>query len=167
MHVTDWNVFDWALVAIVAFSMVRAFFTGLVCAIAGLAGLLAGYEVASWTYVNLGAQFQEMGWIQSQAIARSVAFLLIIVGMVLLFDVLGRAVRRSLRTVGMGTFDRLLGMGFGFARGCLIGIALLIALSSFAPQSPIIVRSVLRPYLFTVAHEVSFLIPDYLQQRIL
>jgi membrane protein required for colicin V production len=108
-----------------------------------------------------------MGWMQSQAIARSVAFLLVILLMVLLFDVLGRALRRSLRTVGMGTFDRILGVGFGFARGCLIGITLLIALSSFAPQSPIIVRSVLRPYLFTVAHEVSFLIPDYLQQRIL
>ncbi len=167
MNVANWNIFDWALAAIMAFSMLRAFITGLVCAIAGLAGLLAGYEAASWTYVGLGEQFSAMGWMQSQAMARSVAFLLIVVFVVVVFDIFGRALRRSLRTVGMGTFDRILGAGFGFARGCLIGIALLIALSSFAPQSPIIVQSVLRPYLFTVAHEVSFLIPDYLQQRIL
>jgi membrane protein required for colicin V production len=99
--------------------------------------------------------------------ARTVAFLLIVVAVVIVFDVLGRIARKSLRTIGMGTFDRILGAGFGFARGCLIGISLLIAMSSFAPQSPVVVQSALRPYLFTIAHEVSFLIPEYLQQRIL
>jgi membrane protein required for colicin V production len=167
MNVANWNVFDWVLVAIVALSMVRAFITGLVRAIAGLAGFIAGYEVASWTYVNLAERFRERGWIVSQSMARTVAFLLIVVVVAMVFELLGRATRRSLRTIGMGTFDRIFGMGFGFARGCLIGISLLIAISSFAPQSPIVVQSALRPYLFTVAHEVSFLIPKYLQQRIL
>jgi membrane protein required for colicin V production len=167
MNVTNWNVFDWVLVAIVALSMVRAFITGLVRAIAGLAGFVAGYEVASWAYVDLAERFRERGWIVSQYMARTVAFLLIVVAVVIVFDVLGRIARKSLRTIGMGTFDRILGAGFGFARGCLIGISLLIAMSSFAPQSPVVVQSALRPYLFTIAHEVSFLIPEYLQQRIL
>jgi membrane protein required for colicin V production len=167
MNVANWNVFDWVLVAIVALSMVRAFITGLVRAIAGLAGFIAGYEVASWTYVNLAERFRERGWIVSQSMARTVAFLLIVLVVVMVFELLGRVTRKSLRMIGMSTFDRIFGMGFGFARGCLIGISLLIAISSFAPQSPIVVQSALRPYLFTVAHEVSFLIPKYLQQRIL
>jgi membrane protein required for colicin V production len=167
MNVANWNVFDWLLVVIVALSMVRAFITGLVRAIAGLAGILAGYEVASWAYVDLAERFREFGWIESQSMARTVAFLLIVVVVMLVFDLLGRSMRKLLRTIGMGMFDRILGAGFGFARGCLIGIALLIAMSSFAPKSPIVVQSALRPYLFTVAHEVSFLIPVYLQQRIL
>jgi membrane protein required for colicin V production len=167
MNMSDWNVFDWVLVSIVVISIVRAFITGLVRAIAGLLGFLVGYEVAAWTYLYLADRFRERGWIMSQPMARTAAFLLIVVFVVVLFDVLGRLMRNSLRTIGMGTFDRILGAGFGFARGCLIGLSLLIAMSSFAPQSPIIFRSVLRPYLFTIAHEVSFLIPDYLQQRIL
>jgi membrane protein required for colicin V production len=167
MNVANWNAFDWVLVAIVVLSMVRAFITGLVRAIAGLAGIITGYVVASWAYVDLAEQFRERGWIVSQYMARGVAFLAIVLAVVMVFELLGRAARRSLRTIGLGTFDRIFGMGFGFARGCLIGISLLIAISSFAPQSPIVVQSALRPYLFTVAHEVSFLIPEYLQQRIL
>ena len=167
MNVANWNAFDWVLVAIVALSMVRALITGLVRAIAGLAGFIAGYEVASWAYIDLAEGIRERGWITSQSMARTVAFLLTVLVVVMLFDILGRAARKSLRTIGMGTFDRILGAGFGFARGCLIGLSLLIAMSSFAPQSRIVAQSTLRPYLFTVAHEVSFLIPAYLQQRIL
>jgi membrane protein required for colicin V production len=167
MNIANWNAFDWVLVAIVALSMVRAFITGLVRAIAGLAGIIAGYVVASWAYVDLAERFRERGWIVSQYMARAVAFLVIVLAVVIVFELLSRAARRSLRTFGLGTFDRIFGMGFGFARGCLIGITLLIAVSSIAPQSPIVVQSALRPYLFTVAHEVSFLIPEYLQQRIL
>ncbi len=167
MNVADWNAFDWVLATIVVLSMARAFFTGLVRAVAGLAGFLAGYEVASWTYIDLGERFRERGWIVSQYMARTAAFLLIVAVVVVVFDVLGRVLRKSLHTIGMGMFDRILGVGFGFARGCLIGLSLLIAISSFAPLSPVVVHSTLRPYLFTVAHEVSFLIPEYLQQRIL
>jgi membrane protein required for colicin V production len=166
MNVADWNGFDWALATIMVLSTVRAFITGLVSSIAGLLGFLAGYEVASWTYMYLADRLKERGWIVSQAMARTVAFVLIVVVVVVIFGVLGRALRSSLRTIGMGTYDRILGAGFGLARGCLIGITLLIAVSSFAPLSPLVVQSVLRPYLFTVAHEVSFLIPVYLQQRI-
>ena len=147
--------------------MVRAFITGLVRSITGLAGYVMGYVVGSWAYVNLAERFGALGWIESQSMARTVAFLLIVLLMLLVFDVLGRSTRKSLRKIGMGTFDRILGAGFGFVRGCLIGITLLIAMSSFAPQSSIVVQSVLRPYLFSFAHEVSFLIPEYLQQRIL
>ena len=57
--------------------------------------------------------------------------------------------------------------GFPHERGGLIGIALLIAAAAFAPRSDIIVKSALRPYLFTVVHDVSFLIPEYVQERIL
>ena len=166
MNAGDWNGFDWALVTIVVLSMVRAFLTGLVSSIAGLLGFLVGYEFASWTYIYLANGLRERGWIVSQAMARSVAFLMIVLVVVVVFDIVGRVVRKSLHSIGMGTFDRILGAVFGFARGCLIGIALLIAVSSFAPRSAFVVQSTLRPYLFTVAHEVSFLIPEYLQQRI-
>jgi membrane protein required for colicin V production len=167
MNIAEWNWFDWVLIAILIFSMARAFITGLVRAIAGLIGFVAGFEMASWAYVDLADRFREHGWIVSQSMARTVAYLLIVAIMVVVFEIAGRVLQKSLRTIGMGMFDRILGAAFGFARGCLIGIALLMAASAFAPQSTAVVQSALRPYLFTVAHQVSFLIPDYLQQRIL
>ena len=75
-----------------------------------------------------------------------------------------RLLQRLLRTVGLGFFDRVLGMAFGFARGCLIAIAVLMVATTIAPQSDAVINSELTPYLFAVCHDVSFLVPDYLQE---
>ena len=167
MSLADLNWFDWVLIAILIVSMVRAYVTGLVRAIAGLFGIAVGFEVASWDYVDLGTRMRDQAWITSEFMARTVAFLVIMVVVVMVFEVAGRILQKSLRTIGLGTFDRILGAGFGFARACLIGIALLIAATIFTPQPDAVSKSVLRPYLFTVVHDVSFLIPDSIQQRIL
>jgi membrane protein required for colicin V production len=103
--------------------------------------------------------------IQSQATARILAFILVAVAVAFAFELIGRGVQRSLHSIGLGTFDRILGAIFGFARGCLICIALLMLSANLAPQSSLLVRSALSPYLFAVAHDVSFLVPQYLQQE--
>lgn len=167
MNIANWNVFDWVLVVIVLGSMVRAFITGLVRAIAGVLGFVAGFEVASWAYIDLADRFRSLGWIASDSVARLLAFLVIVMAVVVAFEFLGLMLRKSLRAIGMSPFDRVLGAAFGFARGCLIGIALLMAAAAFAPHAEFVTGSALRPYLFTVMHDVSFLIPDYVQERIL
>lgn len=167
MNIADLNWFDWVLVAIMIVSIVRAYVTGLVRAIAGLFGIAVGFEVASWGYVDLGDRMRDQAWITSQYMARTVAFLMIVAVVVVVFEVAGRVLQKKLRTIGLGWFDRILGAAFGFARACLIAIALLMAATIFTPQPEAVTNSLLRPYLFTVVHDVSFLIPDSLQQRIL
>ena len=81
-----------------------------------------------------------------------------------LLDQAGALLQRFLRTVGLGIFDRVLGMAFGFARGCLIAIAALMVVTTVAPQSEALTNSELTPYLFAVSHDVSFLVPEYLQE---
>jgi membrane protein required for colicin V production len=160
------NGFDWILAIVVGFSVVRAVMSGLVRAIFGLLGFVGGFELASWTYVGVGDRINETRWITSQPIARILAFLLVAAVVAAGFDLVGRGLQRSLRAVGLSAFDRILGGALGFARGCLIGIGLLVAVATFAPQSEELMTSVLSPYLFEMAHEVSFLVPQYLQQRI-
>jgi membrane protein required for colicin V production len=167
MNIADLNWFDWVLVAIVIVSMVRAYVTGLVRAIAGLLGIAVGFEAASSGYIYLGDRIRDQAWITSQYMARTVAFLLIVVVVVVVFEIAGRVLQKKLRSIGLGWFDRTLGAAFGFARACLMGIALLMAASILTPQPDAVTNSLLRPYLFTVVHDVSFLIPESLQQRIL
>ncbi len=45
-------------------------------------------------------------------------------------------VRRTVKAVGLGLVDRLLGAAFGFIRGGLLGVAILMAISAFLPNSP-------------------------------
>jgi membrane protein required for colicin V production len=163
----SWNAFDWLMVIIVAMSMTVAFMRGLVRAIFGLVGLVGGFELASNTYTEVADRINFGHGIQSQVSARIVAFLLIALVVSVAFDLVGRGVQRSIRAIGLGWFDRVLGSAFGFARGCLICIALLMVSADVVPQSQMLVGSALSPYLFALAHDVSFLVPQYLQQEMI
>lgn len=163
----NWNAFDWLMVIIVVLSMAMAYRRGLVRAILGLLGFVGGFQLASDTYVSVAERINLGHGVQTQTTARIVAFLLIAFAVAILFEMVGWGVQRSLRMVGLGIFDRMLGTVFGFARGCLLCIALLMVSANVAPQSELLVRSTLSPYLFAIAHDVSFLVPQYLEQQMM
>ena len=80
---------------------------------------------------------------------------------------MGRLLSRTVQAVGLGFFDRLLGAVFGFARGCLMGVAILVAAAAFFPKTAWISNSRLTPYFLAGAHAVSFVVPHDLHQQIL
>jgi membrane protein required for colicin V production len=167
MRVTDFNWFDWLLIAIVVYSMVLAFRRGLVRAILGLLGFIGGFLLATQYYVVVGEWINTSRLTFTPSTARIIAFLLIVAAVAAVVELLGRLVQKALRVIGLTMLDRTLGMAFGFARGCLMGIGLLMITTTFAPQSPIVTTSVLSPYLFAVLHDVSYLVPEYLQRLML
>lgn len=164
MSLANFNAFDWTLVAIVVLSMALAFRRGLVRAIFALLGFIGGFLVATWFYTDVGQWVLACRIRMSVQTARIVAFVVIVLVVAMLVDQAGRLLQRLLRTVGLGFFDRLLGAAFGFARGCLIAIAALMVATTVAPQSGAVKNSELTPYLFAVTHDVSFLVPEYLQE---
>jgi membrane protein required for colicin V production len=167
MRVADWNAFDWILVVITAFSMLVAYRRGLLRAILGLAGFVGGFLVAGLYYTTVGFWIVNgTHVVKSLPIAQVIAFLLLVVAVAAAAEIAGRLAQKALAKVGLGGFDRILGAAFGFCRGCLIGIALLMTATTFAPQSPFLTNSVLSPYLFDVVHHVSFLVPQYFQSVI-
>ena len=163
MKITDLNWFDWILVAIVLVSMGMAFRRGLVRAILGLVGFAGGFALATLTYTHFAEWLMNHHVTLSVASVRTLAFLLIVVGTAAGFELLGWRLQRVLIRVGLSGLDRILGVAFGFGRGCLIGLALLLAAANYAPRSDALTNSVLSPYLFAIAHDVSFLVPQYLQ----
>jgi membrane protein required for colicin V production len=84
-----------------------------------------------------------------------------------LSTLLGKALNRTAHAIGLGFFDRVLGAVFGFARGCLFGVAILMAVAAFRPHSAWIENSRLSPYFLAGVHAVSFVVPHDLQQQIL
>jgi len=153
-----WNGLDWALAGIVALSTIRAFMRGLVQALFGLLGFVGGFELASWNYATAGDWVYDRGWLRPLSTARIVAFLVITALIVVAFELIGRGVRKTAHSVGFGPFDQLLGAAFGVARGLLIGVALIVAVTAFAPPEWID-GSKLTSYFLGAAHAVSFVIP--------
>jgi len=165
VDLTDWNWFDWILATITVVSMVMAFRRGLVRAIVGMLGVVSGFVLATYSYEDVG------DWIRKSRVtvpvipARIIAFLLIVIVVAAAFEFLGLLLQKVLKTVGLSFVDRILGLAFGFGRGCLVGIGLLMVVASLAPSSSAVTDSTLSPYLFAVVHDVSFLVPQYLQRQ--
>jgi membrane protein required for colicin V production len=159
------TLFDWLLLAPLVYSTVQAFLRGLVRELFSLAGLIAGVLLASWNYSRLASPLSK--FISNPAVANVVAFLLIAIGIMLVAALAGRLVHTTAHAVGLGFFNRLGGAAFGLLRGCLIGVAILMAISAFLPGTEWVKNSRLAPYFLAGAHAVSFVVPHDLEQLIL
>jgi membrane protein required for colicin V production len=164
------NFFDWFLAAIVAYSTITAFLRGILLELFSIGGLIAGILLAIWNYGPLASVLANLF---SRAIHLApatwniISFLLIAVGVMVLCGIAGRILRRTAHTIGLGFFDRILGAIFGVVRGCLLGVAILMAAAAFIPQSPWVSNSRLSPYFLEGVHAVSFVVPQHLQQQLL
>ena len=159
------NLFDWFLIAVVACSTILAFMRGLLLELFSLGGLIAGILLASWNYRSFAPLLSHL--ITNPSIADVVAFLFIAIGVMLLCAIAGKALNRTANAIGLGFFNRILGAAFGFARGCLLGVAIMMAVVAFLPPASWITNSYLAPYFLAGAHAVSFVVPYDLRQLIL
>ena len=162
--VSTFTAFDWFLIATAAVSTIAAFFRGIIKVLFSLAGLILGILVAAWNYVALAARLH--GFITSMPAAEVTAFLLIAIGIMVVFALLATVLRKAVAAVGLGFFDRLLGAAFGFLRGMLLGVVVMMAVTAFLPDSPWLKNSHLAPYFLSGAHAVSFVVPPHLQELI-
>ena len=159
------NLFDWFLIALLVYSTVAAFVRGILLELFSLGGLVAGILLAAWNYPTLAALLSRI--ITTASVADVTAFLLIAFGVMIVAALIGRTLHRTADAIGLGFFDRLLGAGFGFARGCLLGVAILMAAAAFLPKTDWVENSHLAPYFLAGVHAVSFVVPHDLQQLIL
>ena len=159
------NLFDCLLIAILAYSTIVAFMRGIILELFSLGGLIAGILIASWNYGRLAVYLEH--FITTSSIAEIVSFLLLVIGVMVLSALLGKALNRTAHAIGLGFFDRILGAVFGFGRGCLLGVSVLMAIAAFLPHSTWIENSQLSSYFLAGAHAVSFVVPYDLQHRIL
>jgi len=159
------NPFDWLLIAILVYSTVVAFLRGFFREVFSLVGLVAGILLASWNYPIVAERL--VVWLVIPfATAEIAAFLLIVVAVMVLCGLAGRLLSTTARTIGLGFLDRLLGAAFGFARGFLMGVAVMMAAAAFVPQSAWLKNSQLSLYFLEGAHAVCFVVPTQLQERV-
>lgn len=159
------NYFDWFLIAILAWSTIVAFLRGLLLELFSLGGLIAGILLAAWNYHRLAPVFGRV--IHSETADNIIAFLLIAIGIMIVCSLVGKMLHRTANAIGLGFFNRLFGAVFGFFRGCLLGVVVMMMLTAFLPPISAVAKSSLAPYFLAGAHAVSFVVPHELRQLIL
>ena len=123
---------DWAFLAVLAVSTLAGFMRGLI---------REGLGLAAWIIALLAARlFAEpvaellSGLIDSPDARLVLAFVLVILGVVLLCGIVIRMIHAAVEWVGMGFFNRVAGACFGAARGAaiLVVVTILIGLTPLA-----------------------------------
>ncbi len=154
---------DWLIVAVVLISVLLAAAQGFFYELFSLAGVVVGYLMAVWGYARVAAwyaPFVKSGWIADFA-----GFLTIFIAVVLLAGIVGRLARWSFKEAGLRWFDRLLGAAFGLVRGVLAVAVLLLALTSFAPDTKLLAQSAVAPYALVVARAAVWVAPGQVRAR--
>ena len=119
------TIFDYVVLGAVALSVLIGAWRGVVSEILALAAWVVAFLVAREQAAHVTT------WLATQivdpGIRLAAAFVIVFVGVLIMFAVARLLVSRLLSAVGLGTLDRLLGAVFGVLRGLvvvLIGVML-------------------------------------------
>lgn len=122
---------DWAVVAIVTLSTLLSLLRGFTREALSLLGWIAAFVIA---YVFAGELASRMSGLISNITARYIAaWLLLLVGVLLVTGLVSMLMVQMVRATGLGTLDRLLGTIFGFARGVMIVLVLVFLIRELLP----------------------------------
>src|SRR5258706_14341922 len=125
------NWLDVALILILGVSVFSSFYSGLVREVIGLAAGVGGVLCGAWFYRIPGDVVRP--WVGSREVANLCGFLLILAAVIVLGWIVSWIVGAMMRAVKLSWLDKLLGAGFGLARGVLVCVAVITAIVAFAP----------------------------------
>lgn len=157
--------FDYAALATVAISIAVGVFRGVLRELLSVVGWVAAVALA-WRFSNAVAELLPSAW-TSPTLRSALAFVGVLVGCLMLFGLAGLALGALIRKGGMTGVDRLLGALFGFVRGALILVALvLLAGLTPLPRERVWRNAVLSQPLESAAILVRTYLPGPLASRI-
>ncbi len=140
---------DWAIVGVVLVSMLISLVRGFVKEALSLVTWIAAFIVARLFSPWLAGHLAP--YIDTPSIQLLAAFALLFFGMLLIGSIMNWVISLLVQATGLSGMDRLLGMGFGFARGLLIlVVALALLRMTPAVQDPWYQQSSLIPHLSLV-----------------
>jgi membrane protein required for colicin V production len=157
------NGLDWLIAGVLVLSVIHAAAQGFVFELFALAGTVLGYLLAAWGYPVAAGYLAP--YVKSEVVASGAGFLVIFLAVVILAGAAGRIVRWAAHSVGLSWFDRLLGGAFGFLRGTLVVMVLVMAMASFFPSSSVLAKSTLGQYFLVAGRAAVYAGPGDLKQR--
>ena len=159
------TVFDYAVLTIVAFSILLSVIRGLVREVLALLAWAVGFIVAALFAADLAALLPPE--VPDERLRLLLAFAGVFLAVLLLMSLLAMVASKLVKSAGLGVEDRVLGGAFGLARGLLVVMVLVLlgGLTSL-PRQPVWREAVLSGPLEALAGYVKLWLPAAFAQRI-
>ena len=159
------TAFDYAVLGVVATSAMLGFWRGVVSEVLALVAWIAAFVAARTWAGTVGASLG--GMVTEPVLRYAAGFVMALVGVLVLFAVGRLLLSAVLRAAGLGMADRVLGAGFGVARGLLIVLVAVLVAGMTAPPGSQWWRSArLAPPLETAVIAAKPWLPEQVGKRI-
>ncbi|MDR3410709.1 MAG: CvpA family protein [Formivibrio sp.] len=159
------TVFDYVVLAIVGLSILLSVMRGLMQEILALAAWVLSFWLAS-KFAGQGMHWMPDG-LPNDSIRYVAAFLAIFCAVWLLSAIIRVTINQFLNTTGLKPLDRMLGAVFGFSRGVLLVLMLvLVAGMTHFPQTPDWRNAMFSPLCENAALHIKPWLPVGLANRI-
>jgi membrane protein required for colicin V production len=154
---------DWVILAVIVAVVAMAAKHGFFREAFGIAGLIVGYLLAAWQYTHVAEWFSP--YVKSEWVAELLGFFAIFIAVLIVAGLAGHTARWLMKEVGLSWVDRVMGGALGLLKGSLSVAVLLMATTSFAPNSKWLADSTLAPYFLVVGRAAIWVAPSDLRAR--
>jgi len=117
-------VFDWAVLAVLVFSMALGAWRGLVYEVLSVLSWVTAFVLAQWLGPDVGAWLPMAGW--GETLRWAAGFVIVFIGALFAGGLLAWLTKKLLEAVGLRPVDRALGALFGLVRGIVLVLALAV-----------------------------------------
>ena len=155
---------DWAIVIILALSMLEGLSEGFFRSVFSLGGLLLGLMLAAWNY-DFAAELL-MPMVRIERVADAFGFLLIALVVMVAASIVGNILAKTMHQLGLGCVDKLAGGAFGLVKGALLVMLCILVTVAFFPRADWLAESRLPRLFFGACHVSTHMSPDVLAQRV-
>jgi len=165
LSLSQLTAFDYCVIAILGISILLSVFRGAVRELVSLAGWIVAFMVANYFAARLAPMLPAA--ITGESLRMVLAFSALFLGTLLAMGLIAMLASVVTKTAGLGFADRFLGLLFGFARGLLVVLLIVLAGGlTGLPQEPFWRRAVLSGPLETAAMMAIPWLPQDLSRHI-
>lgn len=155
------NIIDIVVIIIMAYCIVRGLMFGLLNSISSFIAIIASILLAK-RYYTVVSDF--LGKITFPDLHGVLSYMLIFIFFFIFIKLIFILAKKISSSSGLTTFDRILGVSLGLAKGILIsGILITVIQVSMPPKSNIIINSVLLPYYNKAMQTTGFVPKDFIK----
>lgn len=129
----DFNQFDWIVLGVVIISALYGMSRGFAREVTSFLGWIGAFLLANILAIPVSETMSEL--ITDRSIRYITAWSSVFIAVLFFFSSAGRWLSQQLRQPGLNFGNRLLGAGFGTARGVIIAAALTLLFKALVPDS--------------------------------
>jgi membrane protein required for colicin V production len=165
MHISSLTLVDLAVIALVGLSVAFALWRGAVREVLSLVSWVVAFLVAKLFAPSVAIWFAPLSDYETVRVVA--AWIIVFIAALVLVSMLAILISGTLKSIGLGFTDRLLGALFGLARGVLI-VTLLAVLGGLTsvPKTEAWQKAVLRPTVESLGVFARSFLPEALAKHV-